>query len=204
MDRGGTRASDWQRKLWQGFPYSLTTSVWKNLKHFILNKKTLLLLLLKVLEMVESGKADGAKLECGGSPVGGKGFFFKPTVFSGVEDNMRIARYGSKYIYCNVVFWKCFNNWWSKYAGRRFSGRCRASWNSRRWRSWSRGWTIPAMDLLQVMMAMMTLKIMAMMMMIVICCRRSHQQYRQCAGIHTGSACIGWIRKMVEVLQSLW
>merc|ERR1711953_1317807 len=46
----------------------------------------------KVLEMVESGKADGAKLECGGSPVGGKGFFFKPTVFSGVEDNMRIAR----------------------------------------------------------------------------------------------------------------
>ena len=40
MDRGGTRASDWQRKLWQGFPYSLTTSVWKNLKHLILNKNT--------------------------------------------------------------------------------------------------------------------------------------------------------------------
>ena len=61
--------------------------------------------------MVESGKADGAKLECGGSPVGGKGFFFKPTVFSGVEDNMRIARYGSKDIYRNFAFWKCFNNW---------------------------------------------------------------------------------------------
>ena len=43
--------------------------------------------------MVESGKSEGAVLECGGSQIGGKGYFVKPTVFSGVKDNMRIARY---------------------------------------------------------------------------------------------------------------
>merc|ERR1711970_1241162 len=46
----------------------------------------------KVLEMVESGKSEGAVLECGGSQIGGKGYFVKPTVFSGVKDSMRIAR----------------------------------------------------------------------------------------------------------------
>ena len=43
--------------------------------------------------MVESGKSEGAVLECGGSKIEGKGFFVKPTVFSGVTDSMRIARY---------------------------------------------------------------------------------------------------------------
>nr|XP_011436817.2 retinal dehydrogenase 1 [Crassostrea gigas] len=46
----------------------------------------------KILELVESGKTDGAKVECGGAAVGGQGFFIKPTVFSGVTDNMRIAK----------------------------------------------------------------------------------------------------------------
>ena len=46
----------------------------------------------KVLEMVESGKAEGAKLECGGERLGDKGYFVKPTVFSGVQDDMRIAK----------------------------------------------------------------------------------------------------------------
>jgi len=46
----------------------------------------------KVLEMVESGKSEGALLECGGDQIGEKGFFVKPTVFSGVKDHMRIAR----------------------------------------------------------------------------------------------------------------
>merc|ERR1711970_571440 len=46
----------------------------------------------KVLEMVESGKSEGAVLECGGLQIGGKGYFVKPTVFSGVKDSMRIAR----------------------------------------------------------------------------------------------------------------
>jgi retinal dehydrogenase len=46
----------------------------------------------KILEMIESGKKEGAKLECGGSRWGDKGFFIQPTVFSNVTDNMTIAR----------------------------------------------------------------------------------------------------------------
>ena len=41
---------------------------------------------------IESGKKDGAKLETGGEAAHPKGYFIKPTVFSGVTDNMRIAR----------------------------------------------------------------------------------------------------------------
>ena len=66
-------------------------------KVFLLTSSSLIspsftLLLLKVLEMVESGKSEGAVLECGGAQIGEKGFFVKPTVFSGVKDQMRIAR----------------------------------------------------------------------------------------------------------------
>ncbi|KAM4808487.1 aldehyde dehydrogenase 1A1-like [Rhinophrynus dorsalis] len=46
----------------------------------------------KILELIESGKKEGAKLECGGSAWGDKGFFIKPTVFSEVKDEMRIAK----------------------------------------------------------------------------------------------------------------
>lgn len=46
----------------------------------------------RILELIEAGKTEGAKVECGGGSVGGEGFFIKPTVFSGVTDNMRIAR----------------------------------------------------------------------------------------------------------------
>ncbi|KAM5172667.1 retinaldehyde dehydrogenase 3 [Mantella aurantiaca] len=46
----------------------------------------------KVLEYIQSGKDEGAKLECGGSAVGERGFFIKPTVFSEVTDDMRIAK----------------------------------------------------------------------------------------------------------------
>ena len=46
----------------------------------------------KILELIESGKKEGATVECGGEAVGGDGFFIKPTVFSGVQDNMRIAK----------------------------------------------------------------------------------------------------------------
>lgn len=46
----------------------------------------------KILELIESGKKEGAKLECGGSRHGTKGYFVQPTVFSNVTDNMRIAR----------------------------------------------------------------------------------------------------------------
>ena len=46
----------------------------------------------KILDYIESGKKDGAKLECGGARVGNKGYFIQPTIFSGVEDQMQIAR----------------------------------------------------------------------------------------------------------------
>ena len=46
----------------------------------------------KVLSLIETGKKEGAKLECGGERMGSKGYFIQPTVFSGVEDDMTIAR----------------------------------------------------------------------------------------------------------------
>ncbi|XP_068092559.1 aldehyde dehydrogenase 1A1 [Hyperolius riggenbachi] len=46
----------------------------------------------RILDLIESGKKEGAKLECGGGPWGDKGFFIQPTVFSDVKDNMRIAK----------------------------------------------------------------------------------------------------------------
>ena len=45
----------------------------------------------KILEFVESGKSEGAKLQSGGVRVGDKGYFVRPTVFSDVTDNMKIA-----------------------------------------------------------------------------------------------------------------
>uniref|UniRef100_A0A3B3TI95 Aldehyde dehydrogenase 1 family, member A2 n=1 Tax=Poecilia latipinna TaxID=48699 RepID=A0A3B3TI95_9TELE len=46
----------------------------------------------RVLEFIQSGVSEGAKLECGGKALGLKGFFIEPTVFSNVTDDMRIAR----------------------------------------------------------------------------------------------------------------
>lgn len=46
----------------------------------------------RVLEFIQSGISEGAKLECGGKALGLKGFFIEPTVFSNVRDDMRIAR----------------------------------------------------------------------------------------------------------------
>jgi aldehyde dehydrogenase (NAD+) len=48
-----------------------------------------------VLSYVEAGKSEGAKLITGGKRVsvdGGKGFFVEPTIFSGVSNEMKIAR----------------------------------------------------------------------------------------------------------------
>uniref|UniRef100_A0A1B6E8Y0 Aldehyde dehydrogenase domain-containing protein n=3 Tax=Clastoptera arizonana TaxID=38151 RepID=A0A1B6E8Y0_9HEMI len=49
-------------------------------------------MLKKVLGMIEAGKKEGAKLETGGKRVGNRGFFIEPTVFSGVTDDMTIAK----------------------------------------------------------------------------------------------------------------
>ncbi|KAL6461437.1 hypothetical protein MHYP_G00295810 [Metynnis hypsauchen] len=46
----------------------------------------------RVLEFIESGIKEGAKLECGGKAPFSKGYYIQPTVFSNVQDHMRIAK----------------------------------------------------------------------------------------------------------------
>lgn len=46
----------------------------------------------RVLDFIESGKKEGARLETGGSRVGAEGYFVQATVFSNVTDNMTIAK----------------------------------------------------------------------------------------------------------------
>lgn len=46
----------------------------------------------KILALIETGKKEGAKLECGGAADGNEGYFIKPTIFSDVDDSMTIAR----------------------------------------------------------------------------------------------------------------
>merc|ERR1719507_2016876 len=46
----------------------------------------------KILGYVESGKAQGARLLTGGARHGDTGFFVQPTVFSEVQDDMKICR----------------------------------------------------------------------------------------------------------------
>ena len=45
----------------------------------------------KILDLIESGKKEGAKVVAGGGKPDGKGFFVEPTVFTDVSDDMRIA-----------------------------------------------------------------------------------------------------------------
>lgn len=44
------------------------------------------------MELIESGKKEGASLKCGGNRFGTTGYFIEPTVFADVRDDMRIAR----------------------------------------------------------------------------------------------------------------
>jgi len=44
-----------------------------------------------VMRYIESGRREGATLACGGERVGSSGYFIQPTVFSDVQDTMRIA-----------------------------------------------------------------------------------------------------------------
>ncbi|OWF44487.1 retinal dehydrogenase 1-like isoform X1 [Mizuhopecten yessoensis] len=46
----------------------------------------------KILELIESGKKEGATCEYGGAKDKEEGYYIKPTVFSGVQDHMRIAK----------------------------------------------------------------------------------------------------------------
>lgn len=42
----------------------------------------------KILGYIKSGVESGANLETGGDRLGGKGYYIKPTVFSGVQVNL--------------------------------------------------------------------------------------------------------------------
>jgi len=46
----------------------------------------------KILEYIQYGKRDGAKLLLGGNSLNNKGFYIEPTIFSDVEDDMQIAK----------------------------------------------------------------------------------------------------------------
>lgn len=46
----------------------------------------------RVMSYIEAGVEDGATLNYGGSRVGEKGYFVEPTVFSNVDNSMKIAR----------------------------------------------------------------------------------------------------------------
>ncbi|XP_049864421.1 aldehyde dehydrogenase 1A1-like [Schistocerca gregaria] len=46
----------------------------------------------KVLSYIKAGKEEGARVECGGERIGTNGYFVKPTVFSNVTDDMKIAK----------------------------------------------------------------------------------------------------------------
>jgi acyl-CoA reductase-like NAD-dependent aldehyde dehydrogenase len=46
----------------------------------------------RVKGYIDSGIAEGAETVAGGSPENGNGYFVSPTLFTGVEDGMRIAR----------------------------------------------------------------------------------------------------------------
>jgi aldehyde dehydrogenase (NAD+) len=46
----------------------------------------------RIMGYIEAGKKEGAQLLVGGSRVGNKGYFIEPTVFTGVKDEMKIAR----------------------------------------------------------------------------------------------------------------
>lgn len=47
---------------------------------------------VKILDLIESGTKEGARLECGGASLADQGLFIQPTIFSGVMDYMRIAK----------------------------------------------------------------------------------------------------------------
>ena len=46
----------------------------------------------KILGYIKTGEAEGAEIEAGGQRHGERGYFIQPTVFSNVEDGMKIAQ----------------------------------------------------------------------------------------------------------------
>merc|ERR1719335_1528529 len=46
----------------------------------------------KILGYIESGKSEGAKVALGGNRLGEKGYYVAPTIFTEVQDSMKIAK----------------------------------------------------------------------------------------------------------------
>lgn len=46
----------------------------------------------RIMSYIDAGKKAGAKVETGGERLGDKGFFIKPTIFSGVTEDMKIMQ----------------------------------------------------------------------------------------------------------------
>jgi len=46
----------------------------------------------KIMNYIESGRTEGAKLVCGGERIGDRGYFIQPTIFSNVRDETKIAK----------------------------------------------------------------------------------------------------------------
>merc|ERR1712157_474127 len=46
----------------------------------------------KILGYIESGKQEGAKVLLGGGKLGDKGYYVQPTIFTNVQDSMKIAK----------------------------------------------------------------------------------------------------------------
>jgi len=44
------------------------------------------------LDYIKSGKEQGAQIVAGGERVGNKGYFVRPTIFTNVKDDMKIAK----------------------------------------------------------------------------------------------------------------
>ena len=55
------------------------------------------------MNYIQSGKNAGAKLEYGGERVGCQGYFVQPTIFSGVQDDMDIAREEVRSIHFDIT-----------------------------------------------------------------------------------------------------
>lgn len=60
-----------------------------------------------IMELVESGKGEGAKLECGGNIIKDKALFIQPTIFSDIKDHMRLAKEEVKLTLCKLPIATC-------------------------------------------------------------------------------------------------
>ena len=55
------------------------------------------------MSYIKAGTEEGAKLECGGKPLG-EGLYIQPTIFSDVKDDMRIAKEEVNYYRFDLFF----------------------------------------------------------------------------------------------------